>query len=889
MTKPLPNSADAPVPQPQPEEQRPPLPFLVVGVGGSSGGLEAFREMLENVPPEPGICFLFVQHLQTGHKSLLVELLQKATPMTVLAAQEDLELKPDHVYVINPDTDMAIHNGRLVLTARAGRRGLHMPVDHLFRSLADDQKSRAVGVVLSGGGTDGTLGLNAIKAEGGITFAQDDKSARQDSMPRSAIAEGCVDYVLPPAEIAHQLIRIARHPYTVEGESADAADTAAVLDKILSVLRANTEVDFSRYKRSTILRRVRRRMALRGLETMADYLPLLQNDPAEVQNLYQDFLIRVTRFFRDEEVFTALNTAVFPALIQDRAANNPIRIWVAACSTGEEVYSLAIALLEFLGERHLTLPIKILATDVNESALIKARSGMFVDNIELDVSPERLRRFFAKVNGHYQISKVVRDLCVFSRHDLTNDPPFSHLDLVSCRNVLIYLDNSLQKRVLPVLHYALNPGGFLLLGSSETIGNFSELFSVVDQKYRIYSKNGVLHPMMPLDFGSYVQASGLARRESQPIGTVSWSSLEVQKEADRIVLARYAPVGVVIDDNMIVLQFRGRTGPYLEPSPGTASLDLLKMLREGLLTEVRSAITRAKAESISVRRDHVPMRDKDRFRLVNIEIIPIKVPPSGARCFVVLFQDAPEPAEGPAPAAATPDEARQVLAEQHVQQLQQELSTTREYLQSLIEEHESACEELKSASEELLSSNEELQSTNEEMQTAKEETQSANEELATLNDELHHRNLDLAMVNNDLINLLSAVQIPIVLVSRDLRIRRFTPMAEKVLNLIPTDVGRPISDIKPNLSVSDLSERIAQVSDTLAPHEAEVQDTDGRMYVLRIRPYVTLDSKIDGASVTLLDVDSLKRCATEIARPPTAESSAPTGDGEAGQKTERGG
>jgi two-component system CheB/CheR fusion protein len=834
-------------------------PALTVGVGASAGGLEAFKELLEHIPADAGITFLYVQHLQADQPSLLLDILRHSTPLEVREAEEGLRLEPNHVYVIPRGADMAVKNDCLTLVPRPGKRVPHMPVDHLFRSLAEDQNSRAIGVVLSGGGTDGTLGLKAIKTEDGITFAQDEKTARHHSMPRAAVAEGAADHVLPPAEIARQLLRIARHPYPSQPEPpAVAPEEDGGIDKIIQLLRARTDMDFSHYKRNTIVRRVRRRMALRGYEHLQEYLHHLEERPAELQELYQDFLIRVTRFFRDEEVFEALKGLVYPALIKDRSANSAIRLWVAGCSTGEEVYSLAMALMEFLGERSLSVPIKILATDVNEAALEKARAGVYVENIELDVSPERLRRFFAKVNGHYQVGKVIRDMCVFSKHNLTNDPPFSRLDLVSCRNLLIYLDAPLQKRVLPLLHYALNPGGFLLLGSSETVGSL-DLFTAVDTKHRIYSKNAASHIALPLDFGVHVGTAEVGRRLAA--GPTPWSALDVQKEADRAVLAKYAPVGVVIDENMTVLQFRGRTGPYLEPAPGMASLDLLKMLREGLLSEVRAAISQAKAEGMAVRRGGIPMRDKDGFRQINVEVLPIKVPPGGVRCYVVLFHDtplAPPPERGRA-AAAPLAESTEPAPGQEVAQLKQELAATREYLQSLIEEHESACEELKSASEELLSSNEELQSTNEELQTAKEETQSANEELATLNEELHHRNFDLGQANNDLVNLLGAVQIPIVLVGRDLRLRRFTPLAESLLNLIPTDVGRPISDIKSNLNVPDLAERIARVIDSLTPQEAEVQDKDGRYYSLRIRPYVTLDNKIDGASITLVDIDRIKR------------------------------
>jgi two-component system CheB/CheR fusion protein len=856
------NSPPAPAASPDailPDGQR----FLVVGVGASAGGLEAFRELLEEVPPDPGLTFLFAQHLDPSRPSLLRDILSHATPLDVCEARDGEVLEPNRVYVMPPEADMAVRDGHIALLPRGGRRAPHMPIDRLFRSLAEALKERAVGVILSGGGTDGTLGFQSIKAEGGVTFAQDDKSARHDSMPRSAVADGNVDYVLPPAEIGRQLVRLACHPYAAPDATPPAEDEAALGD-VVAILRASHDIDFTHYKRTTILRRLRRRMALRGFEMLADYVRVLRGDPAEVHNLHQDLLIRVTRFFRDEEVFDSLKAHVFPALVRDRSANSPIRIWVAGCSTGEEVYSLAIALLEFLAERGSHLPVKILATDVNEYALEKARSGLYLDNIEIDVSEDRLRRFFAKVDGHYQVGKVVRDLCIFSRHNLAGDPPFSHLDLVSCRNVLIYLDLPLQKRIVPVLHYALDPAGFLLLGSSETVGGFTDLFQPVDARHRIFTKNHVPHAHLGLDFGAYVGSLLEARRPAaEAPGATPWAPLDVQREADRVVLARFAPVGVVVDESMTVLQFRGHTGDFLEPAPGMASLDLLKMLREGLVGEVRGAIARARGEGISVRREGLPLRGRDRFRLVNVEVIPIKVPPGGVRCYVVLFSEtpAPAPAEGAPHEAADPGPQQAALAEQaqQVQQLQQELNSTREYLQSLIEEHESACEELKSASEELLSANEELQGTNEELQTAKEETQSANEELATLNDELQHRNLELAQANNDFLNLLAAVNIPIVLVSRDLRIRRFTPAAEKVLNLIPTDVGRPFSDLKPNVDVPDFDGLIAKVIETLTPLERETQDHDGRWYSLRIRPYVTLDNKIDGASVTLVDVDSLKR------------------------------
>jgi two-component system CheB/CheR fusion protein len=858
-----PNDAtDSPPPSATPPDEQvvetaPEHVFPVVGVGASAGGLEAITELLEGLSPAPGLAFLFAVHLDPHHKSHLPEILAKTTAMTVCEVREGMPIEQNHVYLIPPNTNMALTDGKLALTPRSPLPGSHMPVDHLFRSLALVQRGRAIGVVLSGGGTDGSLGLQAIKSEGGITFAQDEQSARHNSMPRAAILDGNIDYVLRPCDIARELERIARHPYAREpiptAEPSPPEGTA--FGDVLALLRGRMSVDFSHYKQATIKRRIFRRMALRGMEDAGEYLRFLRNDPVELQNLYQDFLIRVTQFFRDPQTFETLKEKVFPVLVKGRAPGTPIRIWTAGCSTGEEVYSLAIALLEYLeGETEMPA-IKILATDLNEFALEKARAGVYLDNIEIDVTPERLRRFFVRQDGHYQISKAIRELCVFSRHNMATDPPFSRLNLVSCRNVLIYMDSILQKRVLPILHYALNPDGFLLLGSSESIGMFGDLFSVLDSRHRIFVKKPAAVGM-PLDFNAYVTSEGRAGRLGRDDAAPLWSALDVQKEADRILLARYAPVGVVIDETMIVLQFRGRTSSYLEPAPGMATLDLFRMLREGLLAEVRSAINQARTENTTVVREGVRLLDGKQTRLVKVEVVPFKVSTAGVRFFLVLFQDM---ASVSVPPAARPIEGRPDDAEQQAVQLQQEIAALREYLQSVIEEQESTNEELKSANEEILSANEELQSTNEELQTAKEEAQSANEELATVNEELRHRNAELARVNNDLVNLLSGVNIPIVMVSRDLRIRRLTPLAEKVFNLIPTDVGRPISDIKPNLSLENLGQLISNVIDTLTPYENEVQEGTGRWYLLRIRPYVTLDSKIDGASIVLLDIDSIKR------------------------------
>jgi two-component system CheB/CheR fusion protein len=836
-------------------------PFLIVGVGASAGGLDAFRQLLGSLPRDPGLALLLVQHLEPNQESVLPGLLSRATPLSVREARDGQIVERNCVYVIPPNMTLELDKVRLRVRPRAAMPRVAMPVDHLLRSLAHELGPRAVGVILSGEGTDGTLGLGEIKAQGGITFAQD-ASARSEAMPRSAVAEGCVDFVLPPDRIAEELVRIARRrPLDHVEETGEAVgDDEPLLQRIFALLQATTGVDFSKYKRNTIRRRIQRRMALANVPTLAQYVQSLEEDRVGVHVLYQDLLIRVTSFFRDPPTFEALQKTAFPALLKDRSDEAPLRVWVAGCSTGEEVYSLAICLAEYLEGQGKHLAIKILATDISEAALEKARTGRYIENIELDVSPERLHRFFILEDNHYRITKAIRDLCVFARHDVTRDPPFSRMDLISCRNLLIYLDLPLQRRVVPAFHYALNPGGLLVLGRSEGLNTFGDLFTPLDERNKVYIRRAVA-PVTPL-LDYRLDPGPTPAAQPRPPVPPGMGGLDIQREADRVLLTRFAPPGVVVDENLMILQFRGRTGPFLEPAPGVASLDLIKMVREGLLIELRSTLAQAKSQNSAVRKEGLQVRDADgSLRPVNIEVVPIRVPFSGERCFLVLFEEAGQPRPGRSPAAPPPPATPAEKAEQEseVTRLRQELDATREFLQAVIEEHEATSEELKSANEEILSSNEELQSTNEELQTAKEEMQSANEELITLNDELKHRNFELGKVNDDLVNLLAGVNIPIVMVGRDTRIRRFTPQAERLLNLIPSDVGRPISDLKPNISLEALEKPLREVIESLTPQEYEVQDRDGRWFSLRVRPYVTADKKVDGATLVAVDIDALKR------------------------------
>jgi two-component system CheB/CheR fusion protein len=744
--------------------------------------------------------------------------------------------------------------------------GLHRPVDQFFRSLAEDLGHDAIGVVLSGTATDGTAGLEAIKAEGGITFAQD-ATAQHDGMPHSAIASGCVDLVLPPEGIAQEIVRISKHQYSALVARARKPEDAPAFAQVVQLLHHGTGVDFSHYKFNTLFRRVTRRMVFLKLDTLPDYVKYLREVPAEIDALYQDILISVTSFFRDKDSFEILKSKVFTRLLQDRSRHEPVRIWTLGCSTGQEAYSLAMAYAEAAEAAGSSVPLQLFATDLNPAVIERARAGVYPKEIAQDVSPERLRRFFTEVDGSYRISKVIRDACVFSRHNVLTDPPFSRIDLISCRNLLIYLEPVLQKKVLPTLHYALRPKGFLWLGASETIGAYRNLFDAEDAKHKIYAKKlgaGSGPSTFPLQHG------GITRAPFTPATSRTVEGADLPREADRLLSTRYSPPAALVSSDLEILQYRGDTGPYLAPAPGKASLNLLKMLREGLVVGVRAAVLRAGKDGTAAREEGLHLRTDKGLREIAIEVIPIKGGGSKESGFLVLFEDAQARAEGPAAAGPQGPAGSQGLSAAPIAQsdpfdpetarLGQELSATREYLQSLIEQQEAANEELQSANEEVQSANEELQSSNEELETSKEEIQSSNEELATVNDELNNRNAELNRLNNDLVNLLGSVQMPIVMLGRDLRVRRFTPTAEKLLNLIPTDVGRPLADIQLNLEgVPDLESLLAEVLETVSTTERDVRAKNGRWYSLRLRPYRTLDNVIDGVVVMLVDMTEHKR------------------------------
>jgi two-component system CheB/CheR fusion protein len=852
---------------PPAEEDRPnDKSFPIVGIGASAGGLEAFTNLLEHLPPDTGMAYVLVQHLAPAKDSILSELLSKTTSMPVHEVQDGMTITPDHVYVIPPNTLMTVFHGVLRLLPRAEPHTQHMPVDSFFRSLAEDQGQNAVGIILSGTGSDGSLGIRAIKAEGGIVLAQDEQSAKYNGMPKSAVATGAADYILPPDKIAAELKRISRHPFMTPRIGVKSGPQLLAgendLNRIFMLIRTSTGVDFTYYKHSTILRRIHRRMLLHKIDGLEQYVRYLRETPSEIGVLYQDILINVTSFFRDPETFNALKNAVFPRILENRSSDMPIRIWVPGCSTGEEAYSLAICFSEFIEEQGISHPVQFFASDIDEAAIDKARQGIYPDSIVQDVSPERIRRFFTRTEQGYQISKAVREQCVFARQNLIKDPPFSKMDLISCRNLMIYFGPVLQKKTLPILHYALNPTGYLMLGRSESIGEFADLFSLVDKSSRIYSKktsSSELH--FDRERSPLKEKPGLKKKaEAHAAG-----GTDIQKEADSIILNRYSPAGMVINEDMDILQFRGNISPYLKPQPGKASLNLMKMAGESLAMELRVLVRQAAGKDVPIRKEGIKVRNNNIVFTIDIEVLAFKPPASKELLFLVIFEDtlaatgrdALKPGKAPA-------KTKGRAPEDQAAPLARELAATQQHLKSVIAEYEASTEELKALNEEVQSSNEELQSINEELETSREELQSTNEELSTVNDELRSRNEEITQSNNDLLNVLSGVEIPILLIGNKLQIRRFNAAAAKALNLIAGDIGRPISDIRTNINVPDLDKMILEVVDSLTIREQEIQDTQGRWHSMTIRPYKTVDNRIDGAIMTLEDINNLKQGMLQI-------------------------
>ncbi|PZO35283.1 MAG: ATPase [Shackletoniella antarctica] len=847
-------------------------PFPVVGIAASAGGLEAFTELIRHLPTDTGMAFVLIQHLSPDHESLLSEILGRATAMPVQQATDRMTVEPNEIYVIPPGTQMTLVDGLLYLVPRQKTNGKHLPGDAFFESLALDRGTKAIAVVLSGTDGDGSHGLKAVKVAGGVTFAQCESTAKFDSMPNTAVATGNVDFVLPPEQIAESLTKLSRSPLLFAAEPIQVVkevppEPGDALAKIFALLRTTTGVDFTRYKPNTLNRRMQRRMVLYQIESLEDYAEYLQAHPEEVQALYEEILIHVTSFFRDSQVFEQLKVQIFPKISQDKLIDAPLRIWVAGCSTGEEVYSIAICLIEFFDDRATVPPIQIFATDISETAISKARSGFYLDSEMKGVSPERQRRFFVSLpSGGYQISSAIRELCVFARHNLAGDPPFSNLDLVSCRNVLIYLSDPLQERLMSLFHYSLNPTGFLLLGKSESVKTASNLFSTADEACKLYARK--LTSTRPLFSFTTTQPASSAN-SPQRISESFVSPVDLAQEVSQLISNRYAPVSVVVDDQMQILQMRGDLNPYLELIPGTTELNLLLMVRESLALTLRTALYQAQAENAVVRQEQIQLEAGEQPHWLNLEVMPFRLALPDALYFLVVLETVSPTAPALSPASISSQEPADL--ERENMQLREALAavTQREllaqaHLQAVIQEQTQLNQSLRVANEEILSSNEELQSTNEELQTAKEEIQATNEELSTTNDELRSRNLQQNRDNSDLNNFVASISVPIVMLTNDLKIRRFTPTAQRLFNFITTDVGRPFSDLNANFDISQLEPMILEVLETLNTQEQEIQTQAGHWYSLRIRPYRTTENQIDGVTLVFVDIDALKRHAATL-------------------------
>ena len=854
------DKVSAPVPQQTDPSRTVSLLFPIAGIGASAGGLEALEQFLGHVPEKCGMAFVIVQHLDPTHKGIMPELLQRATGMEVYQVRDRMRVKPDCVYVIPPNKDMSILHGVLHLFDPAAPRGLRLPIDFFLRSLADDRQERSIGVILSGMGSDGTMGLRAIKEKSGLAVVQEPSSAKFDSMPRSAIDAGLADIVAPTEELPGKIAAYLRHaPIIVSPAQALEEKEQSALEKVVILLRSKTGHDFSQYKKNTTYRRIERRMAIHQIGRIAIYVRFLQENPQEVELLFKELLIGVTNFFRDPSAWEQLQGEAIPALMAARPAGGVIRAWSTGCSTGEEAYSLAIAFKEALEslkpKDQYTL--QIFATDLDRDAIDKARQGCYPANIAADVPPGRLQRFFIQEENGYRVGKEIREMVTFATQNLIMDPPFTKLDILICRNLLIYLEPELQKKLLPLFHYSLNPGGVLFLGNSETVGNFTDLFSPQHAMSRIFRRRESVLRIEPVGFpATFVPAlPGVAKELQMPRPSVNLQSL-----VDQLLLRNYSPPAVLVSNQGDILYVSGRTGKYLEPAAGKANMNIFAMARDGLRFELNGAFQKAVREKEAITVKGCKVGINGGTQAVDITIQSIEEPKELRGMVLIAFQDAAMPPAEKAHGRVKPGSAANVI----ISDLEQQLSQSREDLQAAREGMQSSQEEFKSMNEELQSTNEELQSTNEELTTSREEMQSLNEELQTVNAEQQSKMDEFSRMNNDMRNLLNSTEIVTVFLDNDLHVRRFTPGANKLFKLIPGDVGRPITDIASDLLYPEMAEDVREVLRTLAFSEKEITATDGRWFTVRIMPYRTLENMIDGVVMTFSDITAAKKLEAEL-------------------------
>ncbi len=830
----------------------------VVGLGASAGGLEALKSFFSNVPKDSGMAYIVAVHMSPKHPSMMPELIQKETPAPVTAAEDGERIAADHVYIIPPDKEIAVYNGEIQLFDISGKKP-SPGIDVLLRTLAQDQGANAAAVILSGTGTDGVLGVKDIKAAEGLVLVQSEESAAYSGMPASAIRTGLADLIMTPEKMPEKLIHyFFRHePFSRAGADAtttttttEAQDQKKWLSKIFAVLRSRTGHDFSAYKVNTLLRRISRRMSLNHIDAPEQYVKYLRENKTESETLFRELLIGVTSFFRETESFNILKTDVLPGILAEMEEDGTFLAWTPGCATGEEVYSLAMILRECMDDLPQSITFPLFGTDINAQAVEKAREGLFPKSVSADISSERLKRFFTKEGDFYRIRKEIRDCVVFSAQNLLRDPPFSRLDLLCCRNVLIYLNAEAQKRLTPLFHYTLKPGGVLMLGSSETIGAFSSLFRPIDKKWKIYRRQDVpksLRPMVNFPSGP----SGARNDVQKASETPGTPKTDISRITQKAILDQLAPTAVLVDAEGDILHVQGRTGKYLETPGGPPTHNILDQAREGLRIELSSALRTAKNEDRETVRRQVAVKTNGGTQMINLRVIPQHAPNELAGRFLVVFEDVDGPPSEDG--ESTPSDSTKVA------ELEKELQITRESHQTTIEELESSNEELKSTNEELQSANEELQSTNEELESSKEELQSLNEELQTVNAELHNKLEELSAANDDMRNLLNSTEIATIFVDNDLKVRRFTPDAVNIVNLISTDLGRPLRHVMNNLDYDGMIDDIKEVLEKLTPKETEVRTAKGEWYNMRIMPYRTADNRIDGAVLTFSRIGDQKR------------------------------
>jgi PAS domain S-box-containing protein len=832
--------------------------FPIVGIGASAGGLEALEQFLSHVPPQSGIAFVVIQHLDPTHKGIMPELLQRTASVTVIQAKDGSEVEPDHAYVIPPNKDMSILHGRLHLFEPAAPRGLRLPIDFFFRSLADDRLERSVGVILSGMGSDGTMGLRAIKEKAGLVLVQEPSSAKFDSMPRSAIEAGLADLVAPAEDLPERITAYFARGLLIKPGLPLEPKAQSALEKVVILLRNHSGHDFSLYKKNTVYRRIERRMGIHQIDKIATYVRFLRENPQELELLFKELLIGVTSFFRDPDAWQNLKDVAIPALFATSPAGKPLKAWVIGCSTGEEAYSLAIVLKEALEELKSArrFPVQIFATDLDRDAIDKARQGLYPDNIAADVSPDRLNRFFVKEENRYRVRKEIRELVVFAEQNVIMDPPFTKLEILTCRNLLIYLAPEIQKKLLPLFHYSLNPGGILFLGGAETIGTFTDLFSPFDPRSRLYKRLDSTLQAEPVEFPpSFIRIP--AARLPEPGRTEPAGNL--QTLADQLLLQQYAPSAILTNNRGDILYISGRTGKYLEPAAGKVNWNIFAMAREGLSYELASAFRKALLQNDEVKMSGLEVKTNGSMQTVDLLVRAIQKPDGLRGMVLVVFLDAVSPAD-----AKTPPRKKRELVGAREAALENALREARENLQTAREEMQTSQEEAKSANEELQSTNEELQSTNEELTTSKEELQSVNEELQTLNAELQTKVEALSSADNDWVNLLNSTEIATLFLDSRMLVRRFTSRATNIIKLIPSDVNRPITDLVTDLNYPEMAEDVKEVLKTLVFMEKEVTARDGRWFAVRIMPYRTRENKIDGVVITFTDITAAKTLETRL-------------------------